>query len=125
MARKENWLPRGLFTKFRDLAKLLKLRCISKKGGLLYLIFMDDATSDQHRQHTNNVFYQLALNSNFYQEYEVMKVVEAVFGRSFNSYVYFRINFLRAKLSKWFELLAVGPQGFGTTQTVYLLRKRA
>ena len=89
------------------------------------MIFLDDATSDQHRQHTNNAFYRLVLNSTFHQECEVIKAAKVAFGRLFNSYVYFRINFLSAKLSKWFELLAVGPQGSGKTQVVYLLRKRA
>jgi ubiquinone/menaquinone biosynthesis C-methylase UbiE len=117
----------SVFTHIDDLcdATLLELRRITKGGGLLYLTFLDDSTIEQYRQHADNTFYQLVLNSKFYQEYEATNAVKFVFGRSLNSYVYFRTKFLRAKLSKWFELLAVQPQGYGTTQTVYLLRKRA
>ena len=117
----------SVFTHIDDLcdATLLELRRITKSGGLLYLTFLDDATLDQYRQHSGNAFYQLVLNSKFYQEYEATNAVQFVFGRSLNSYVYFRSDFLRAKLSQWFELLAVQPQGYGMTQTVYLLRKRA
>jgi ubiquinone/menaquinone biosynthesis C-methylase UbiE len=117
----------SVFTHIDDLcdATLLELRRITKAGGLLYLTFLDDSTIEQYRQHSDNPFYQLVLNSKFYQEYEARHAVKFVFGRSLNSYVYFRTDFLRAKLSKWFELLAVQPQGYGTTQTVYLLRKRA
>lgn len=125
MARKESWLTRGLSVKSIDFTKRLALRRINKKGDLLYLTFLHDSTLEQYRQHSDNAFYQLVLNYKFYQEYEATNAVKFVFGRSLNSYVYFRTDFLRAKLSKWFELLAVQPQGYGTTQTVYLLRKRA
>ena len=116
----------SVFTHIDDLcdATLLELRRITKTGGLLYLTFLDDSTIEQYQKHSDNEFYQLVLNSKFYREYEATKAVKFVFGRSLNSYVYFRTDFLRAKLSKWFELLAVEPQGYGTTQTVYLLRKR-
>lgn len=102
----------SVFTHIDDLcdATLLELRRITKSGGLLYLTFLDDDTIEQYRQHSDNAFYQTVLQSKFYQEFEATNAVKFVFGRSLNSYVYFRTDFLRAKLNKWFELLAVEPQ---------------
>ena len=117
----------SVFTHIDDLldSSLLELRRITKVGGLLYLTFLDDATLDYYRQHSENRFYSVVLKSKFYREFNDSNGVQFVVGRSLNSYVYFRTAYLKEKLSKWFELVAVQPQGYGQSQTVYLLRKGA
>lgn len=116
----------SVFSHIDDLADawVLELRRITKRGGFLYLTFMDEHTIAALARPEWRSFWLSRYLYGQPQHESLLGSRYAMFtlGRAMRAQVFYDLDYITKRLHAWFDVLSTTPGGYGF-QTAIVLRK--